>query len=402
MLAALAAIAVAAAPGARGNLANNPAGWKQLDPPAGPGAMAPSLTVTGGQEILLSWLEPLGSPKAPTGHQLRLARLAGDRWSAPSTVTSGPGFFANWADFPAVAQALDGSLTAHWLAKMGADNYAYGIYLARSTDRGATWSKIGMLHDDNVPSEHGFVSWVSEGKGLRAVWLDGRGTPKGGPMTLRTGLVESAAPKSSELLDDRVCDCCQTDAALAEAGPVVAYRDRSPKEVRDIHVIRRTASGWSQPVKVGNDGWQIPGCPVNGPAIAAAGKLVAVAWFTGAPPGPRVQVAFSNDGGASFGKPLLIDGAKPLGRVDVVLESGDALVSWMSLVGDNAVIRLRRVSARGKMGLPVAVAATSAARGSGFPRAAVANGRLHLAWVEEGDSGRRVRLGSLPVGALTP
>lgn len=220
-------------------------------------------------------------------------------------------------------------------------------------------------------------------------------------MTLRSGLVGDAVPKSSELLDDRVCDCCQTDAALAEEGPIVAYRDRSPKEIRDIYVLRRTPSGWSQPVKIGNDGWQLPGCPVNGPAIAAAGKLVAVAWFTGAP-GPRVQVAFSSDGGASFGKPLLLDGAKPLGRVDVVLEGGDALVSWMSLVGDNAVIRLRRVSAKGKMGLPVPIAATSAARSSGFPRAAVANGRLHLAWVEEGAKGRRVRLGSLPVAEIKP
>lgn len=363
--------------------------------------MAPSLTRSG-QEILLTWLEPLGPAKEPSGHQLRLARLVGDRWSAPSTVVSGPDLVANWADFPAVAQAADGSLTAHWLATTSEEHEAYNILLARSTDRGATWSKLGMLHDDNVPAEHGFVSWLPERQGLRAVWLDGRGMPKGGPMTLRSALLEGAAPKSSELLDDRVCDCCQTDAALAEAGPVVAYRDRSPKEIRNVYVLRRTAAGWSEPAKVGNDGWQIPGCPVNGPAVAAAGKLVAVAWFTGAPPGPRVQVAFSNDGGATFAKPLLIDGAKPLGRVDVVLDGGDALVSWMSLVGGNAVIRLRRVTAKGKIGLPVAIAATSAARGSGFPRAAILNGRLHLAWVEEGDNGRRVRFGSLPVGTLTP
>ena len=378
---------------------SDPPGWMTSDPPAGPGAMAPSLTVSG-KDLLLTWLEPLGPVKEPTGHQLRFARLSGDRWSKPSTVASGPGFFANWADFPAVGQAADGSLTAHWLAKTGDDTYAYGIHLARSADGGATWAPTGMLHDDKVPAEHGFVSWLPEPAGLRAFWLDGRETPKKGPMTLRTALLDQGAPKSGELVDDRVCDCCQTDAALAAAGPVIAFRDRAADEVRDIYVVRRTSAGWSKPVLVGADDWKIPGCPVNGPAVAAAGKLVTVAWFTGAPPGPRVQLAVSNDGGATFGKPVLIDTGKPLGRVDLALDGTDAIVSWMSLVGDNAVIRLRRVSAKGKVGIPMAVAATSAARGSGFPRLAVLGGRLYVAWVEEGDQGRRVRMGSLPVKAL--
>ncbi|HVG09953.1 MAG TPA: sialidase family protein [Thermoanaerobaculia bacterium] len=385
----------------------NPPGWTPADPPAGPGAMAPSLTVAGvagvaGKDVLLTWLEPLGPPKEPTGHQLRFARLSAGGWSKPATIASGPGFFANWADFPGVGQAPDGSLSAHWLAKMGDDTYAYGIYLARSADGGATWAKTGMLHDDNIPAEHGFVSWVAGPAGLRAFWLDGRETPKKGPMTLRTAMLDHGTPKTSELVDGRVCDCCQTDAALAADGPVVAFRDRTADEVRDIYVARWTATGWSKPVRAGADDWKIPGCPVNGPAIAASGKQVAVAWFTAAPPGPRVQLAVSSDGGATFAKPVLIDTGKPLGRVDLVLDGKDAVVSWMSLVGDNAVIRLRRVSAKGRMGNPVAIAATSAARGSGFPRLAVQAGRLHVAWVEEGDQGRRVRMGSLPLKSIGP
>ena len=393
-------LGIAATSGIAGS-SSNPPGWKPADPPSGPMAMAPSLTVAG-KDVLLTWLEPLGPPKEPTGHQLRFARLSAGGWSKPATIVSGPGFFANWADFPAVGQAPDGSLAAHWLAKMGDDTYAYGIYLARSTDSGATWSKAGMLHDDNIPAEHGFVTWLPEPAGLRAFWLDGRETAKKGPMTLRTALLDKGTPKTSELVDDRVCDCCQTDAALAAGGPVVAFRDRTADEVRDIYVVRRTAAGWSKPVRAGADNWMIPGCPVNGPAIAASGKQVAVAWFTAAPPGPRVQLALSNDGGATFAKPVMIDTGKPLGRVDLVLDGTDAVVSWMSLVGDNAVIRLRRVSAKGKMGNPVAIAATSAARGSGFPRLAVQGGRLHIAWVEEGDQGRRVRMGSLPLKSVGP
>jgi hypothetical protein len=384
-----------------------PGGLDPLDSPAGPGSMAPSL-VSAGNDILLTWLEPLSPatpgkpPAAPAGHRLRISRLSGGRWSAPVTVASGPGFFANWADFPSVALAPDGSLTAHWLAKTGDDTYAYGIFHARSTDGGATWKEMGLLHDDRIQAEHGFVSWVAEGKGLRAFWLDGRQTAKGGPMTLRTTVLEGGTPRPSELLDDRVCDCCQTDAALAADGPVVVYRDRTAEEVRDIYVKRRTSAGtagWSKPVRVGADKWRIPGCPVNGPAIAAAGKRVAVAWFTGAPPGPRIQVAFSADGGATFGKPVLVDGEKPLGRLDLVLDGeGNALVSWLALNEKNADLRLRRVSPAGKAEPPVTLATTSAARSGGVPRLAVAAGRLYVAWVDDSEAGRRVRVGVRNLG----
>jgi hypothetical protein len=373
------------------------AGWTPADPPAASGAMAPSLTSTT-DGLLLTWLEP-----GPAGHALRISRFRDGGWASPATIAAGKDFFANWADFPAVAQAPDGSLTAHWLAKTGTETYAYGIFLARSTDRGATWTSAGLLHSDRLPTEHGFVSWIPDGTALRAVWLDGREMLKEGPMTLRTGIAGKEG--TEEVLDTRVCDCCQTDAALAADGPVVAYRDRSDKEIRDIYVIRKTAAGWSTPAPVHRDNWEIPGCPVNGPAIAAAGKRVAVAWFTAAAPeGPRVQLAFSEDGGQSFGPPVLIDGEKPLGRVDLQLDAqGDAIVSWLAFQEKGAAVRLRRVSPKGVAGAPVTIAATSAARSAGFPRSAVAGDRLWLAWVEDapgGEGASRVRAASLPLAAV--
>ena len=385
------------------------AGWTPADPPAGAGAMAPSLTSTA-DGLLLTWLEPTAA-KNPgpdvRAHALRFSRFQDGRWSTPVTIASGDDFFANWADFPAVAQAPDGSLTAHWLAKTGSETYAYGIFLARSTDRGATWSPAGILHSDRLPTEHGFVSWIPESAGLRAVWLDGREMLKEGPMTLRTGMV--GKPESEEILDSRVCDCCQTDAALTADGPIVAFRDRSDKEIRDISVVRRTAAGWSAPAPVHHDNWEISGCPVNGPAVAAAGRRVAVAWFTAAEPaGPQVKIAFSEDGGQRFGEPVLVDGEKPLGRVDLQLDSkGDAIVSWLAFQKEGAAVRLRRVSPKGAAGQPVTIAATSAARSAGFPRSAVFRDgvdRLWLAWVEDAPAkegtASRVRVASLPLAAV--
>jgi hypothetical protein len=370
-----------------------------------------------GNDVLLTWLEPIGL-SGTGGHRLRFSRLSGDRWSAPVTIASGSRFFANWADFPGAIQAPDGSLVAHWLELSGGEKYAYGVKLARSTNRGATWSPIGSLHPPGGSGEHGFVSWVPERNGVRGFWLDGRDlkgdSEEDGAMTLRTAAVQGGKATGEEKIDDRVCSCCQTDAALAASGPVIAYRDRSGEEVRDVSVIRRiskgsTGQGWSRPVRVHADNWKIPGCPVNGPAIAASGRHVAVAWFTAAPPSPKVQVAFSEDGGATFGPAALVDGDKPIGRVDLVIDGngggsgkGDALVSWLAADGNRgsgASVRLRRVTPKGKLGPPLPIAATSAARNSGFPRMVLNGGRLILAWVEDGQPSK-LRTATVNVNAI--
>jgi hypothetical protein len=240
--------------------------------------------------------------------------------------------------------------------------------------------------------------------GLGAVWLDGREMPDGGPMALRYTTITSDGSLGEEVvLDAMVCDCCQTGVALATEGPVVAYRGRTEGEIRDILVTRRTASGWSEPRTVHDDGWMIPGCPVNGPSIAADGDRVVVAWFTGAtdPTGDapsredvrrmgeqgRVLAAVSVDGGASFADPVRVDDGEAMGRVGVVmLDDGDALVTWLERTGDDAEIRLRRIDASGRPGPSAALAVTAAARASGFPRVARRGDDILFAWTEAGET----------------
>jgi hypothetical protein len=360
-----------------------------VDPPSGPGAMALNLAPSRGG-VLLTWLEPTGD-----GNALYLAERQGERWTPPSRIAAGDAFFANWADLPAAAESATGTRFAHWLRKLGVDTYAYGVELARSSDGGSTWEPQGLLHDDASPSEHGFVSYVPlpEG-GLQAFWLDGRKMPSGGAMQLRTAAIgvsssETTARAASTLLDDRVCECCATDAALTAAGPVVVYRNRDGSEIRDIAIVRKTEEGWSQPALIHADGWQIHGCPVNGPAVAADGDHVVVAWFTGSAARKRVAVAFSNDTGASFTDPILVDDAEPFGRVDVALDrQGDALVSWMGRADPGAEIRWRRVSQDGESGPPRVVATTTATRSAGVPRMLRRGNELLFAWVEDVEPSR--------------
>ncbi|HEV7671114.1 MAG TPA: sialidase family protein [Thermoanaerobaculia bacterium] len=361
---------------------------------------------------VLSWLEP--APKQPGQGQpadrerwrLRVSRLDASSWSTPVTVTEGEDLLANWADFPAVG-SNGSALVSHWLVQGVGAGEAYSIALAGSGDGGATWRRLGRLPADRTAAEHGFVSWVPdrlEGGGLRAFWLDGRGMADGGPMALRSALVDPERGASGEeLLDERVCDCCQTDAAMTSDGPIVVYRDRSPEEIRDIAIRRLTPAGWSAPALVYADGWHIEGCPVNGPAVAASGRKVAVAWFTGAP-SPRVLLAFSDDSGATFSPPIPLDTETPLGRVDLVLDrQGSAIVSWLGQEpgkSERSALRLRRVSPSDESAPAITLATTSSARANGFPRLLLAEDRnLMVAWTEPGSPGRlhaaRVGLGRL-------
>ena len=363
--------------------------------PAAAVSAQPRLSVSSDGRVLLSWVEP-----QEKGHRLAFASLEGERWSKAKTVASGRDWFVNWADFPSVVGVGKDALFAHWLVKRAAGTYDYDVTMSYSADGGTTWSKPFLAHRDGVAAEHGFVSLLPSRRpgSVAAFWLDGREMGKDpgkrGSMTLRYAEVAGDGGLEHEVrLDPRVCECCQTSAAMTSRGPILVYRDRSEDEVRDIFCVRRVDGAWTQPRAIHEDRWKIHGCPVNGPAVAASGDKVAVAWFTAASDRARVNVAFSRDGGARFGDPVLVDGARPGGRVDVALDaSGDAHVCWLATTDEGAAIRSCRVSPEGTIGDPVDVAGTTAARSSGFPQMVRAGDRLWFAWTDG-----RVRSAFLPL-----
>jgi len=364
--------------------------------PAAEGSLAPWLTPGA-----VSWLEP-----ADGGYRLRLSQRADGGWAAPVTVAESPRLLANWADGPMVASSSRGA----WLASFGrrgsGHEHAADVMLMGSDDARA-WRELGAAHDDGTATEHGFVSLLPDGPGFLAVWLDGRKTAASGPMTLRAAAVAGGKLQAAVELDDRVCDCCGTSAAMTAEGPVVVYRDRSADEVRDIWSVRRVKGRWSKPQRVGADGWKIPGCPVNGPAIAASGRSAAVAWYTYAESKPRVRVAFSSNAGASFGPPIDVDAAHdrsaPIGRVGVALEpSGAALVSWVAADREDARVLVRRVSPAGLVGEALAVTTGRSDRQSGFPRIALDGDALLIAWTSKAVKLTRLPTAELPAASAKP
>ncbi len=378
------------------------AAFTPLPSPAGPKSGEPYLTADSAGTVHMTWIERTGD----STHAVRYARMDGDIWSTPTTIVERRDLFVNWADYPAVIVTPSGRLLAHWLQRSGNGRYAYDVRVAQSSDRGSTWSESRILHTDRSPGEHGFVAlWLAPGDSVRAAWLDGRGMAGGhdahakGAMSVHSVAVAPTGTLGAEqAVDLRTCECCQVAATVTPSGPVVAYRDRTEDEIRDIAVVRQIAGTWTDPMIVHADGWNIAACPVNGPALASRGDTVALAWFTGAQDTARVRVAFSVDAGKTVSAPVRIDGGTPAGRVGIAFDpTGDALVSWLERVPPEAAeVRVRRVSRLGTMGEPVTLSRTSAARASGFPRIVRSGDALVAAWTLPGDSAR-IMVGRMPL-----
>jgi len=188
---------------------------------------------------------------------------------------------------------------------------------------------------------------------------------------------------TEDAVDTRVCDCCPTAVAVTAAGPIVAFRDRTDDETRDISVSRLVDETWTEPVSVHHDGWHINGCPVNGPALSASGRDVAVAWFTAPQDNGQVFVAFSQNAGTAFGAPVRVDEKGSLGRVDVeLMPDGSAIVSWIERADTQAAFMVRRVERSGRRSPTTTVTTLGSNRSSVYPRMARRGNEIIFAWTD--------------------
>jgi len=373
-----------------------------IESPAPITSNTPALHVYGDSTIWLTWTER----RTDSSLAIRVVARRSGQWDTVRTVTEGRPFFANWADFPSVTVLNNGALAAHWLEREATGKYAYGVRVVKSLDQAVTWSAPITPHTDGLAAEHGFVTmWPDGPDGLGLAWLDGRKSAmpdSAREMTVRTATITADGRLQREAqLDARSCDCCQVASGATRGGHVVVYRDRSTTEIRDIVAVRRQGDAWSAPVAVHRDEWHYAGCPVNGPSVATRGDSVAVAWFTAANDTSRVLVALSIDGGANFQPPVRVDDGDPIGRAMVVFDrAGDVVVGSMERVTpETAEIRVRRVST-GKRSPFRTVAATSAARASGFPKMVVIGDTLVVAWTATQPT-VRVQLAQLPLLSRT-
>jgi len=354
----------------------------------------PNLVAQDGM-LTLSWVTSIRGKEA----SLQFSQLKEAKWEAPKKVASGDDWFVNWADFP--ANAVNGNLIlTSYLKKSATGTYTYDVVLNLQKLSGETVKENFLLNTDGIHAEHGFVSMIPNfDGGFFVTWLDGRNTvekdAKGhhNPMTIRIAEVSKKGVISNEKeLDSSTCDCCQTAITMTENGPVIVYRDRSEKEIRDIYITRRIDGVWTAPVPVFKDGWKIAGCPVNGPKIVSNKKNISVAWFTGADDTPKVNLSFSSDGGAHFEAPIQVSDADAIGRVDVLfLNSKEVLVSYMETDERGTFLKAKKVALDGTMSDVFVISEINGSRSTGVPQLEIFENEVYAVWTISVDKKNKLK-----------
>lgn len=362
-----------------------------VENPAADGSRLPRLATLPGGGMIMSWVE-----SGEEGHKLKFAIYQHGQWIRQGEVAHGSNWFINWADFPSVVAIDQLFWVAHWLVKHpGGGTYDYDIATSYSTNAGLTWSETQSPHRDELATEHGFVSIFPDGKEAGMIWLDGRESiqPKTQKNLLETSgnyqlryarLHRDGSLGAEQVIDQNTCTCCGTTVATTTAGPVAAWRSRTDKEIRDNYVARLRNEQWSVPQPLGAEGWEINGCPVNGPMLAASGMNVTAAWFTAEGDHPRVRAAFSPDGGQNFDQTIEVDDVHPFGRVDIAwIDDRTTVISWMTALDaatKKSHLALRTISIDGTTGPIQRLIAISGGRDTGFPQLVADETGLLLAW----------------------
>ncbi|HMI50373.1 MAG TPA: sialidase family protein [Candidatus Saccharimonadales bacterium] len=187
------------------------------------------------------------------------------------------------------------------------------LVVARSLNAGQTFEVPVRVNDNKTPSFHGFASIAAGTNGdVYIAWLDGRDAPES-PGTFDIYLARSTDRGATFGPNMRVarsgCPCCRPYVALGKAGEVfVAWRKVFPGSIRDLVVSASNDGGQTfyRSTRVAEDGWRIQGCPESGASLLASKDRLYVAWMTGGPDGrARIQLSWSDDGGADFHAPLI-------------------------------------------------------------------------------------------------
>lgn len=353
-------------------------------------------------KIYISWVE-----QSEKTSRFYFGQLEQNEVQSVQLIAEGDDWFVNWADFPQIRFFEDGSIIAVFLKKSGPGTFAYDVMYTLSKN-GEDWTLPRKLHDDDSQTEHGFVSMSPWGENMLITWLDGRNTAgehthhhdhgHQGQMSLRAAVLDSKGDKLNEwLLEDRVCDCCQTGSTVSNSGPAVVFRDRSTTEIRDIGFISWEGTHWKETKIVHMDLWEIPACPVNGPRIASFDNTLAIAWFTAAQEKPEVKLVFSEDHGLTFGSPIQIGLGKTVGRAALqMLDDGHAFIIWM----EEGKLLGRKVTKNGKAAAPIEIANSSEKRSSGFPQITQAGNHIFLAWTDDAQTKKQIKTASLNITAI--
>lgn len=354
-----------------------------------------------------------------------VSRDGGRTFGAPVPVESAGNANLSGESGPRVAvrpaSQGDPEVTVLWPAKRDG---AGSIRVARSTDGGQTFGPARALESANAPGARGWPALAVDAAGAaHAVWLDHRGlaaTPgashhhagaaaapaaarDGVAMAQKSGLRYASLDGSDQPaaadreLTPGVCYCCKTAFA---AGPgntlVAAWRHVYPGSLRDMAftISRDDGRTFSAPVRVSEDGWEIDGCPDDGPAIAVdADGAAHVVWPTvvqGATPRGAIFYATTHDG-KTFSPRVevpTLGSIKPAHPQIAIGADGRIAVAWDEQAEGRRVAAVRSLArgADGRVTFGESVVDLASARAAYYPALAPIEGGFVAVWSNAGDA----------------
>jgi hypothetical protein len=298
--------------------------WSVLYTVGDSSARLPNIHWTGDMQYL-TWVEQEGK----TSH-LRQAELNSDGANSVKSIRSGEDWMLHWADLPGAGGTPLNRYAWHQIHNP-ADAHASDIRLYRAIGNG--WDGPIAVHAPTPVGEHAFVSGCAMLDGqFGMAWLQpSADTSHGGATELAFRTFNMGKGGETRVLDARVCDCCPTAMASTDSTVIVAYRDRSDAEIRDVHYQLWDNGNWSGPLPLGAEGWRLEGCPVNGPTVAASGEHALIAWWTQHSGQGTVHFATSSDYGRHFELAQEFQSGVANGQVSAAMQiDGSALITWLA------------------------------------------------------------------------
>jgi hypothetical protein len=346
-----------------------------------------------------------------------VSRDGGMTFGAPSRVNRENGEAYVSGELPprvALARSAvggDPGIVVAWTARLANTE----VRVARSRDGGRTFGSPEVLQAKDAPGDRGWHALTVDQAGrAHVIWLDHRGLaedwdappapkPSAGTqpadefaesmsMASRSGIYYHGEGQSrgEHMLAMSVCYCCKTALAAGPKGALyAAWRHVYPGSIRDIAFIASADGGrtFGTPGRVSVDGWQLDGCPDDGPAMTVGpDNRVHIVWPTvigGTEPEGAIFYASSTDGRA-FGPRIRVPtlgSPRPTHPVLALDEAGRVVVAWDEMQGTARKVVVRTMTpdtkATATFGAPVVMGAGLSAS---YPALATSARGVLVAW----------------------
>jgi len=348
---------------------------------------------------------------------LAMSRDEGATFGAPVRVNAEAGTARLGGELPPRVAVTDDGIVMLWGARVASTS----INIARSIDGGKTFGTATALQAPSAAGDRGWPSLSVGRDGIAHVfWLDHRGLaesrgaqkPAAGHgkehgthdgvamaqksalyyandagLTARTTVVERSVANG-------VCYCCKTAAATGADGRIfVAWRHVYPGNIRDIAFASSSDGGhtFSPPARVSEDGWQIAGCPDDGPAMAVdRNGVIHLVWPTvigGATPEGALFYATSRDGRTFSPRVRLqtLGSAHPTHPQIAVARTGLVVVAWDERIDGRRLVAARVVSPSSSPPVPI-IHLTDGESAGQYPVLAATHTGLLAAWATGGEN----------------